>query len=117
MTLTEYIESNGIERIDLLKIDVELHEPEVIEGFGLYLTKFKPIIFIEVLTNEVANKLNELFLQADYEYFHLLERYKLQKVESLFKAEDLRWNFLLCPHKRTEELEIILNLINDNNES
>ncbi len=36
-----------------MKIDVETHEPEVMEGFAEYYLKFKPIILIEVLNDQI----------------------------------------------------------------
>ena len=33
-----------------MKIDVELHEPEVIDGFRKFLLTYCPVIIIEVLT-------------------------------------------------------------------
>lgn len=38
ITLKEYIEQNRITNIDLMKIDVETHEPEVMEGFIPYFS-------------------------------------------------------------------------------
>jgi len=97
-TLANYIQKNNINHIDLMKIDVELHEPEVIEGFGEYLIKFKPMIIIEVLTIEVAEKLNNIFEKTEYKIFHLNKKNRLQKVEKLFVAGG-QWNFLLSPAK------------------
>ncbi len=94
-TLADYIQKNNITHIDLMKIDVELHEPEVLEGFGNYLFQFKPTIIIEVLTTAVAEKLNTILLNSGYYYYHL-ERGKLQKVDKLFVV-DKKWNFLLSP--------------------
>ena len=94
-TLSDYIQNNNITHIDLMKIDVELHEPEVIEGFGNFLFQFKPTIIIEVLTTEVAEKLNTILNFSGYHYYHL-EKEKLQKVDKLFVV-DKKWNFLLSP--------------------
>lgn len=43
--LDTFIERMNIEKIDLIKLDVETHETEVLEGFGEYLDKFKPTLF------------------------------------------------------------------------
>ncbi len=70
-TLDSYIERNNINRMDLLKIDVEMHEPEVIEGFSKYMPILKPIVVIEALTEEMTTKLNKL-IGPEYVKFRLL---------------------------------------------
>ena len=42
-----YVKDNAIDRIDLLKIDVEGHEIQVLSGFEKTLDKYKPIILME----------------------------------------------------------------------
>ena len=69
--LDSFIDTNNILKVDLVKIDVELHEPEIIRGFDKYLNKFKPIVFIEVLTDEIANELNSLIDLNNYCIYHL----------------------------------------------
>ena len=41
------------EKINLLKIDVEGHELEVIQGSKKIITKFRPIIFFEQQLNDL----------------------------------------------------------------
>ena len=42
-----------ITKIDLLKIDVETHEPEVLEGYTKYIHLHKPTMLIEILNDEL----------------------------------------------------------------
>jgi len=70
--LDTFINNTGIIP-DLIKIDVELHEPEVIEGMGELLFKHKPTLIIEVLTEPVAKKLNKLFDKSSYRFYELDE--------------------------------------------
>ena len=55
---------------NLVKIDVETHEPEVLEGFGLNL-ELVDAFLIEVLNDEAANKLNKLFQNMNFRIFNL----------------------------------------------
>jgi FkbM family methyltransferase len=71
MTMFDYIHSNNITSIDLIKIDIEMHEHEAIKGLGSYLQDFKPIVIIEVLSELVAAELNNLISSANYEIFNL----------------------------------------------
>lgn len=106
ISLSQYIDENNIPAVDLIKIDIELHEPEAIEGLGEYLSTYKPIVFVEVLTEEIAVKLNELIDFDDFKLFHLK---KAAKAEALSKFEtnekalaNFEWNYILF-HKDLEE--------------
>lgn len=48
MRLATFIEQEKLPKIDLMKIDVETHEGEVLQGMGDYLAKYKPIMLIEI---------------------------------------------------------------------
>jgi FkbM family methyltransferase len=54
--LDHFIEQNHIIP-DLIKIDVERHEPEVIEGLHQTIRKHWPTMFIEVLDENIGNRL------------------------------------------------------------
>jgi len=48
-TLDHFCETNLIDRIDFLKVDVEGHELEVLKGGGIIcIPKYRPIIFMEI---------------------------------------------------------------------
>jgi hypothetical protein len=40
----------------LLKIDVEMHEQEVLEGMSMLLEIDKPFVIVEVIDSEVAKR-------------------------------------------------------------
>ncbi len=62
ITLSEYIESNKIVDIDLLKIDVEGFEFEVLQGFSVdQLCKKTKVIFIE--SNLIEKMLNQALIE------------------------------------------------------
>lgn len=93
--LDNFINSNNIKSIDLMKIDVELHEPKVIEGMGIYLKKFKPDILIEVLNNSIALKLNKFFKNLNYYYISIDDKKnKLKKIDQIEKSP--YYNILIC---------------------
>ncbi len=94
MKIDDFIIQNNIDAIDLIKIDVEMHEPEVIEGFKVYLEKFKPIIVIEVLETSVAERLNSLFNLKEYLIFHLEGYKKVKKVKEFFPKLPF-YNFII----------------------
>ena len=98
-TLSSYIKRNQIKKLDLLKLDIEMHEAEAIEGFGEFLHLFKPVIIIEVLDPEVANKLNTLIDLKDFNLYHLglnktvvkMDKFKVYP-NSLSNGD---WNYLV----------------------
>jgi len=97
-TLKDYIEQHNIQAIDLMKIDVETHEPEVMEGFVDYFLQFKPILLIEILNDEVAGKLNNYFAPADFDFYNIDELVGIKKVYKLSKSD--YYNFLIVPKEK-----------------
>jgi FkbM family methyltransferase len=47
-TLDHFVESEGIERLDLIKMDVDGHELPVLQGGLVTLKKFRPILVMEL---------------------------------------------------------------------
>lgn len=104
--LSGFIEENRIESIDLMKVDVETHEFEVLVGMGNYLKEFKPAMIIEVLNDEIAEKLNMLFRDMQYLYFNIDDRNNsIRKQERLTKSD--HWNFLVCNESVAKSLNLI----------
>jgi FkbM family methyltransferase len=108
MTLDSYVENLNINKIDLIKIDVELHEPAVFKGMCNTLTKYKPFILFEVLINEIGENLKQLLYGLDYEMFHFYrdkKTFKLVKVHELKGRINKDWNYFACHKLRIKELE------------
>lgn len=97
MTLDEFCEENAIV-VDLIKIDVERHEPEVIEGFQKHIRKHRPTILIELLDEDLAVRVGNLLTGIDYKYFSISEESGLREEKQLHKSDS--FNFLIC----TEEV-------------
>ncbi len=92
--LDSYIEKNNIKQIDLIKIDVETHEPQVLAGMGVYLKKFKPTFLIEIQSDEIAKKIEALIEGCDYQFYNIDENHGITEVERLTKST--YFNFLIC---------------------
>jgi len=97
-TIDEFINQQKIDKIDLIKIDVEMHEAEVMEGFK-QCNKMRPIIFIEILTDEIASKIEEEIKNYNYSYYEL-DFEKLIPLSHLKKGRPYHWNFLLVPNEK-----------------
>ena len=57
-------------KIEIIKIDVEGHEPFVIEGLKRTIEKDKPLIFWEAFSRNEANKTKVLLEQMGYKNFY-----------------------------------------------
>ncbi len=97
-TLNDYIEQQNITQVDLVKIDVETHEPEVMAGFDKYFPLFKPVVLIEILNESVAEKLAPYFPVTEFDFYNIDERSGIKKVAALSKSD--YYNFLVVPKEK-----------------
>lgn len=108
--LSTFIEAEGLQKIDLMKIDVESFEPEVLEGLGEYLQRFQPSIIIEILGEDIGVRVNEIMKNLDYLFFKVEDNTRLVRTDqisnSIEKEEDDH-NYFLCTEKVAKELKLI----------
>lgn len=103
--LDTFIKQNNLHQIDLMKIDVETFEPEVLEGMGEYLEKFKPTLLIEILTDEVAQRIENLVSNKGYLYFDINDAAdSVKRVEQLTKSSS--FNYLICSTDTARQIGI-----------
>ena len=108
-TLDSFVNEKNISKIELIKIDTELHEPEVIEGYKENIFKHRPIIFIEILNEEIANKIQPYFIDKNYIYYNIDDNEnKIIKTDTIGKSN--YFNYLLIPEEQIERLEEIERL-------
>ena len=106
VTLNNFVKENNILRVDLMKIDVETHELEVLEGFSDYLNKFRPTMLIEILNNEIGAKVEKLIEGMGYLYFNIDENKGVHQTEHIIKSD--YYNYLLCDPKTAKELGLTI---------
>lgn len=105
-TLETFIEENKIKSIDLMKIDVETHEPEVLIGMGKYLKQFKPAMIIEVLNDDIAKRLNAILENLNYLYFNIDDaNNSIRQIAKIEKSD--YWNLLVCSERTAKKLNLI----------
>ena len=106
--LDTFIEREKLERIDLMKIDVEAHEPEVLSGMGQYLGQFRPTILIEILHDEIGERVERLVENYGYLYFNIDDHAgTVRQVEHIGKSDF--WNYLLCDAATAGELGLTVS--------
>lgn len=72
ITIDSFSESEGLQKIDLIKIDVEGFEVDVLSGAIKTMSRDKPVIICECLPGANADGIEELLKQYGYRYYHLL---------------------------------------------
>lgn len=102
ITLDHFAETENLDRIDLLKIDVETHEPEVLQGFSKLLHRHRPALLIEVLNNECAERLQPLLEGMDYRFYNINEKTGPKRIERITKSD--HFNLLVCSAETAEAL-------------
>jgi FkbM family methyltransferase len=105
-TISNYVNMNKIEKIDLLKIDVETHEVEVLEGFLEHIGKFRPTMLIEILNEEVAKGVYEIIKDLDYLFFNINDKDNSIRQTGVLEKSDF-FNYLICSEEIAKKLEII----------
>jgi FkbM family methyltransferase len=105
-TISNYVNMNKIEKIDLLKIDVETHEVEVLEGYIEEIKIHKPSILIEILNNEVAKGVQDIVKDMDYLYFNINDKENSVRQTLSIEKSDF-FNYLICSEKVARDLKLI----------
>ncbi len=99
-TLDEYVRTNHIPSLDLIKMDTEGTENLILESATMVLEKMKPIIICETLFNTIEPELEEILKAYDYEFYNHTEL-GLEKVNSIRRDSDngIRNCFFVHPSK------------------
>jgi FkbM family methyltransferase len=105
-TIDDIAREGALETIDLIKIDVESHEPEVLKGFS-GVSKYQPAILIEILSDEVGSRVQKELENygAPYLYFDINEEKGVTWVEHITKSTGM--NYLLCTEETAKGLRLL----------
>ena len=86
----------------ILKIDVESHEPEALEGAQNCISKFRPLIFIEILPDSDINYFYRWAYQNKYDHCALSPPNKVLKSRTIEGKLGLR-DHLFLPEETSLE--------------
>jgi hypothetical protein len=102
--LSSYIEQNKVPRVDLIKIDVETHEEEVLQGFEPYLNSMRPTMLIEILNDSIGQRVENMLKGKNYLFFDLDEIRPPRQVEHITKSS--YFNYLICSEAIAKSLKL-----------
>jgi FkbM family methyltransferase len=103
-TLDNYLKDKGIAKVDLIKIDVEMHEPEVLKGMKNCIASGLPSLFVEVLNNDLGKQVEGLLKDYGYMCFSLTEYKQMKQVTGIDVIPE-KWNYFFCQPKVAEKLK------------
>jgi FkbM family methyltransferase len=101
--LDDFAAARQLPRLDLMKVDAEMHELPILDGLGARLAQDRPAILVEVLTPEIGRGLMQRIAGLGYALFRIEEGRALVPVATL--AEH-RGNHLICPDEEAGRLGI-----------
>lgn len=102
LTLDEFCESSELDRLDLIKLDVENHELNVLKGGLKSLDRYKPIIQVEIFVDEERRKFYEESLRPLGYQCYLILKEGLVRTETLVENPDCG-NFILAKSKSEDQ--------------
>lgn len=95
-TVEKILKLEGLDKVDLLKLDVEGAEPEVLMGMGSLLSRHKPSMIVEILNDDMGHRIEALIGDFGYLYFDINDDSRngprdLKRVERLRAARCLNY--------------------------
>ncbi len=98
LAIDEYVDWRGVQRVDLVKIDVEKAELNVLEGMTRVLKESRPDIICEVFPPEwtdlaAGEALQEVLAPAGYTFYKLTENGPLRQEHIEGDAKNLNYLF------------------------
>jgi hypothetical protein len=94
--LDDVLAGAGLRSIDLVKIDVELFEPQVLLGMGAFLSNCKPALLVEILNEGVARDVNDITRDLGYNIFRVIEQHGLVRVSQVEATALKERNYLFA---------------------
>jgi FkbM family methyltransferase len=73
LTIDQFVAERGLDRVDLIKIDVEGTEDKILHGAQRVLRGHRPVVICEVLAGRNEEKLQSIAEQVEYRYAKITE--------------------------------------------
>jgi len=103
--LQSFFEQEHIKKNCLIKLDIEGHEPEALEGMGELLSQLRPNLLVEITSEDCASRVEKFLAGLDYLYFDIDEINPPKALAKLRKSS--KWNILACQKPAAIKLGIV----------
>jgi FkbM family methyltransferase len=97
VSLDEFVRENGIDRVDLLKIDTETTEPAVLAGFAETISRDTPTFICEVLPSADVAALEQFRQRHDYQIARIGESGLIAADQIIAEYSGPEMNYLFYP--------------------
>jgi FkbM family methyltransferase len=104
--LDKVLSDAALSSVDLVKIDVELSEPQVLRGMGSYLSGSRPTLLIEILNDRVAQDVSDITRGLEYNIFRIVEHSGLVRTDCIQATELKERNYLLIQNRIMKDANI-----------
>lgn len=106
--LDHFLNLHNCEGLDLIKIDVESHEPAVLRGLGDWLPRFHPSLIVEIWNNDVGAAVEAALHGCDYYYFAITEKTTESRTHICNEFPDLGYiNYLIVTENIAYEIGLL----------
>jgi FkbM family methyltransferase len=105
--LDSFFNQLSLKEFQFVKMDIEGHEPQALEGFG-ELLKQEFILLIEILDDLAALQVSKFFLSDDFVFYNIDDdKGKIVKQGILTKS--YKYNFLIIPKKISQKVDFLIS--------
>lgn len=107
LTLDDFKKIEHVSKIDLIKIDVESHEPSVLKGMMETLRNDSPTMIVEIWNNDIGSKVEEIIKNFPYEYY-IIHTNSIVKVPAIQNNNPDKGylNYLICTREVARSLHL-----------
>jgi FkbM family methyltransferase len=108
--LDDFVAEKKFTSVDLVKLDVEKHEPEALTGFLSTLGSNKPAMIVECVYKEVGERIQKILEPFDYLFFEVDEEKGAFQVKNITGSR--HYNYLICQPHHAEFLQLKQEILN-----
>jgi antitoxin component HigA of HigAB toxin-antitoxin module len=95
VSLDDWIKSNGIISVDLIKLDIEGAEKKALEKMNFILQEHRPVVFIEIIASHLARfncsvqDVYSIFSGSGYQAYEIIKQNKLKPIKDAEEGYDI----------------------------